>query len=931
MKNLFGRVIGSVAVKIVVIMLALGGTTAAAILVASSLISGITDEVENLVNENVPPLETASRIANSVAILKDKTNIVIESESLLGLPAQAENLKQAAADLKSAASSLGVQKHPNLRSNIDKLSVDIDTLVQQRTLQLTSAARTRHLLIELNRISHDVSNDLETLNDEAAFRLLLAGNDAMSSAKTTVDELIKTDLGSVTASYALKAQSDYATGLSLALIATKDSTQDADIKNRNQDALDTFEKMIEQTLQTQELAQIRAELSSYRLLLSSLNTMTPFDRQQARQSILDTHSKLTTSFSDLFLQEQNALTAKGDSAALANELVIKSLLDERITEIRSIDALNTSLKAASIKLLQGATSVNKGYIEALQFELNSDRAVIEAKLEIIPEETAGKILTILKSVDPQNGLLDTRRTGLEAQMQSHDTTLNMISALLELSNEILTISNESFDAISRAGEIVTSDARAASTTMKSIGLIAILILIAAPLMTFLTIMRPLSIVTQSTEQLANGDMSELKKAGGKYGEIAQLMAALRVFRNNLLEKEAMEVEAVERAKKARQEEIELETQRKEREAAEQERERQTAAREQEREAAAELEKQKSRDAAEKDRAARHKEQTEIVDALAEGLRRLALGDISKTIDKEFPEGYEQLRNDFNAAVKSLEEVVSKLSDTSQAIHSSSSEISHAADDLSVRTERTASTLAESAAALTQLTVSVQSAADGASLANQTVMTARTNAESTNLVVKDAISAMDAISESSSKISKIISVIDDIAFQTNLLALNAGVEAARAGEAGRGFAVVASEVRALAQRSSEAAHEINQLISDSGSEVKRGVSLVDQTGEALKSIVGDVSKIANHMSEIETSAKEQSAGISEINLSVADLDQATQQNAAMFEETTAASHSLTQEASALKSIVSQFVTSHTDENQVRTPTSVGGDSDMELAS
>ena len=181
-----------------------------------------------------------------------------------------------------------------------------------------------------------------------------------------------------------------------------------------------------------------------------------------------------------------------------------------------------------------------------------------------------------------------------------------------------------------------------------------------------------------------------------------------------------------------------------------------------------------------------------------------------------------------------------------------------------------------------------------------------NAQSASTVVKEAISAMDAISESSEKISKIISVIDDIAFQTNLLALNAGVEAARAGEAGRGFAVVASEVRALAQRSSEAAREINNLISESGQEVGRGVSLVDQTGEALRSIVHDVSEIATHMSEIATSAEEQSAGISEINTAVANLDQTTQQNAAMFEETTAASFSLANEAATLSEIVSQFV-------------------------
>ena len=222
---------------------------------------------------------------------------------------------------------------------------------------------------------------------------------------------------------------------------------------------------------------------------------------------------------------------------------------------------------------------------------------------------------------------------------------------------------------------------------------------------------------------------------------------------------------------------------------------------------------------------------------------------------------------------------------------------------------------KTASALTELTAAVKSAADGAASANNTVDGAKANAQNASTVVQQAISAMDAISDSSEKISKIISVIDDIAFQTNLLALNAGVEAARAGDAGRGFAVVASEVRALAQRSSEAAREINSLISVSGQEVGRGVTLVDQTGEALRSIVQDVSVISTHMAEIATSAEQQSAGISEINSAVANLDQTTQQNAAMFEQTTAASFSLANEASTLNDIVAQFVLSDTGRDQM----------------
>ncbi len=298
-------------------------------------------------------------------------------------------------------------------------------------------------------------------------------------------------------------------------------------------------------------------------------------------------------------------------------------------------------------------------------------------------------------------------------------------------------------------------------------------------------------------------------------------------------------------------------------------------------------------------------QQKVVDGLRRGLSALAEGDLTVRLEEEFAPDYEQLRQDFNRTCDRLLEAMRAVVENADLIRGEAGEIANAADDLSSRTERQAATLEETASALDQLTSSVRSAADGASLANELVQNARENAEISGKVVREAVEAMSEIEHSSKQISKITSVIDDIAFQTNLLALNAGVEAARAGEAGRGFAVVASEVRALAQRSSEAAREINELISASGMQVKRGVELVDQTGAALESIVSNVSEIDQKVSEIAVSAREQSSGLAEINEAVNQLDQVTQQNAAMFEQTTAASHALTREAENLNETTSRF--------------------------
>lgn len=298
-------------------------------------------------------------------------------------------------------------------------------------------------------------------------------------------------------------------------------------------------------------------------------------------------------------------------------------------------------------------------------------------------------------------------------------------------------------------------------------------------------------------------------------------------------------------------------------------------------------------------------QKQVVEALRTGLAKLSEGDLTHSIDVAFGENYEGLRTDFNATVRGLHEAIVDVLDMTVAMRGEVTEITGAADDLSRRTEHQAATLEETAASLAEITAAVTSAAEGARLANEVVAEARSNAENSGKVVSDAVSAMGEISASSERISKIIGVIDDIAFQTNLLALNAGVEAARAGDAGRGFAVVASEVRALAQRSSEAAREINELITTSSRHVRQGVDLVGQAGEALKKISASVTGISDHVSEIVVSAQEQSTGLTEINSAMGQLDQVTQQNAAMFEETTAASHALARQTEALSSRMSRF--------------------------
>jgi methyl-accepting chemotaxis protein len=302
------------------------------------------------------------------------------------------------------------------------------------------------------------------------------------------------------------------------------------------------------------------------------------------------------------------------------------------------------------------------------------------------------------------------------------------------------------------------------------------------------------------------------------------------------------------------------------------------------------------------------EQSEVMVLLASGLDLLSKGDLTYRIDAEVASEYVKLRDDFSAAVTKLSATVSTIQATSGDVGNAAREINMGADDLSKRTEEQASSLEETAATTEELAASVKASANASRQAVALADEAMNVAQKGGAIVTDAVAAMARIELASRKISDITSVIDEIAFQTNLLALNAAVEAARAGDAGKGFAVVASEVRTLAQRSGEAAKDLTALITESGIEVAQGVGLVRSAGEALERIVEASRKVSSTVSDISAAAAEQANGIDEMSQTVAHMDEMTQQNAALAEESAASATSLSGQIGRLNELVASFRTS-----------------------
>ena len=379
------------------------------------------------------------------------------------------------------------------------------------------------------------------------------------------------------------------------------------------------------------------------------------------------------------------------------------------------------------------------------------------------------------------------------------------------------------------------------------------------------IRRPLKIIISTMRQVAEGQLDTDIPFVAKRDEVGDMARAVQVFKQNAVERARLEVEAVANR--------------------------------------SQTEAEREGTAAERVKAA--EEQAEVVRRLGGGLKDLAGGDLVVRLGEGFSPSYAQIRDDFNEAIDKLRATILSVVQSTGAIKAGAQEISTASDDLSRRTGRQAASLEKTAATLNEVTATVKKSAEGANHGQQLVSAADADAKKSAVVVRQAVEAMSTIANSSQQISQIIGVIDEIAFQTNLLALNAGVEAARAGEAGRGFAVVASEVRALAQRSAEAAKEIKALISDSAGQVGVGVKLVAETGRSLERIMAQVTEVNVVVSDIAAGAHEQSIALQEINDAIEQMNLETKQNAAMVEQSTEAGHSLSEESSTLAQLVGRF--------------------------
>ncbi|WP_051202803.1 methyl-accepting chemotaxis protein [Sediminimonas qiaohouensis] len=858
------RLFSSISAKVTLILVSMGAVSVLIGFLASLVFTRVTDDMDELTAKKLHTLAQSSALVAAA----DKTKNAMIT---MMLARHEDALEQSSVDVEQATQSLNeiVANLPDAtralveedaRSATDMLA----ELTHARNIQFKNEAGIETQLAELQMQAAKLKGNMIELSDDANFSLSVGGEETMFAVETTLSELVENQFATLQTLLEARSEVNLLSGTLLAYRMTNDfATKNflGDITKASLKRLTDINAVLEANEQTAPYAQ--ATKTATELFKKSINGRgSRFVGPQ--HDLMDARRKADASLSTAVDDMVYALTVAAEDASTNNRDAIQSLLDDEVGHINALFEISSWTGRFQESALKVVVAPGIEEVKAASIPMQQAAKALYDYRDFGDGRLAEELTAIAALADPATGLTAYKIAALSADTAAAKAVTAASDAVLKIGNRVAEIGDDSQSEIATMATGIQSEVAQAEQRVNLLLAMAGAVLLVALVLTRLMIQRPLRQISETTERLAGGDMQKVTGFDRASDEVFRIANALSVFRDGLIEKQEMAVK---------------------------------------------------QDA---ERQARMAEQTGAVSAIGSGLERLSKGDVSLPIDGEMAEGYAKLRDDFNRAQENLRDMLLEMKQVSSSVFSGAAEISSASGDLSGRTENQAATLEETAAAIDEITTNVDISASNAHEVEENLGVAKKDAEQSGDVVQNAIRAMHEIKDSSDKISQIVGVIDDIAFQTNLLALNAGVEAARAGAAGSGFAVVASEVRALAQRSSEAAMEIKTLIHNGASRVDHGVALVGNAGDALVSMLSRFEDVSAMVAGIVNSSNEQALSLKEINDAMANLDRVTQDNAAMVQQSTAATSKLNSDATTMSKLIAHFVTKPATEEAATDP-------------
>ena len=837
-----GSIFGKTAFKVGSAVALMGLSTVGAILIAFLVFSSFSQQIDVLSTRTVPQLAASSEVVDQSSKLKDGFTELVLADDPEELKEAFDTASGMIDGFEAAVASLPPETSAQLEAVTAAMRSSLTQLFETRQREFETSRDINFAVADLVNLDRFIAAELNNLSKLGQVQMQYGALNTINMIDETLRTLVERDFSSLRVALEVQADLNAITGAVVALSALSDPQLRDDITALALRALEDYESNLPQLLQIGDIDPV--PLQTMLLVAKSSLANNISRRPDQLMRLRDQSEEAITATITTLTASLVELTAE---ASKKNSTQIQSLLDGEVQRILSLDKLATDLANFVSAGLSGAQGSTPAQLEAAQKDMEARAATLSERIKATSPTLSARADQLAAFAEPGAGIVAKRRDMLADRRSAIEASRSAAQKLLTAAQTAMTVSARSIDDIETAASALSRHIASARNQMIGIAVAAVVLLVLVQVGVRITLVKPLQAVAASTRKLSSGDLSALDHAPKSGGEIGEMVSALEIFRDNIRKNEELE-------EKAR---------------------------------------------------AQAEDQAEVVRHLAAGLGKLRDGDLTYQITAHFPDHYEKLRSDFNLAVDNLGRTIATIADSARLVMETAGEISSAATAIARRTETSAASLEETAAALEELTASVKSASLQADESGRIVLKTRSNAEKSGEVVQAAVSAMQRIVQSSEGVSRIVDVIDDIAFQTNLLALNAGVEAARAGETGRGFAVVASEVRELAQRSANAAKEIGDLIAESSGHVRNGVDLVTQTGDFLQDLILSINTVSDNVLGIANAAREQSSGLGEINNATSNLDRATQQNAASYEETTAATTALSNEAKTLFGEVTKF--------------------------